>query len=388
MRRGQGRQSSSPSTALRARGYRTACFGKWHLGLGAEGRTDYARPLRPGPLELGFDRFFGIPASLDMPPYIYIENDRCVGSPTATKSFKKPARPGPAAPDFEAENVLPDLAKKAVDYIEARAKEDKPFFLYMPLNSPHTPIVPTAEFQGKSGLNEYGDFVCATDWAVGQVMAALERTGAAADTLVLFTSDNGCSPMADFPALLKKNHDPSAGFRGHKADIFEGGHRVPFLARWPGKIAAGSRSGATVCLTDLFATAAEIVGQAPPATAAEDSASLVPAFRGEAPPAGAREAVVHHSINGSFAIRKGKWKLCLCPGSGGWSAPRPGKATKDLPPIQLFDLDADPAEKNNLHADKPEVVAELRALLDRYVKDGRSTPGEPQKNDVAVTVAK
>ena len=202
----------------------------------------------------------------------------------------------------------------------------------MPLNAPHTPISPTKEFQGKSGLNKYGDFVMQVDDTVGQVMAALDRNGLADDTLFIMTSDNGCSPQADFPALAAKGHHPSYVFRGYKADIFEGGHRIPFLARWPGHIRPGTWCDQTICLTDLLATCADILGAKLPANAGEDSVSILPALEGKAT-APLREATVHHSANGSFSIRQGKWKLELCPGSGGWSptrspAPRASRACR------------------------------------------------------------
>ncbi|MDG2122841.1 MAG: sulfatase-like hydrolase/transferase, partial [Verrucomicrobiales bacterium] len=253
---------------------------------------------------------------------------------------------------------------KAVKYIGERGHdpERKPFFLYLPLNSPHTPIVPKAEFRGKTGLGAYGDFVYQTDWAVGEVLGALEDNGMTEDTVVIFTSDNGCSPQAKFAELAKLGHDPSYVFRGHKADIYEGGHRVPYVVRWPGVVAPGSECGATVCLTDLMATVGEIVGLEMPEGAATDSVSLLPLLKGAQ--GEVRKATVHHSINGSFAVREGKWKLCECPGSGGWSAPRPGKATKGLPAVQLFDLEADPGETANLAVEKPEVVARLRKVLE------------------------
>ncbi len=365
---------------LRSVGYATACIGKWHLGMdwartaetpGEEPKNymampvDYAAPITNGPNANGFDYFYGISASLDMPPYIYIENDRTVGLPTATKSFKTPKRPGPAHPEFEAEDVLFDLADKAVDFIAERGHdaERTPFFLYLPLNSPHTPIVPEPEFHGKSGIGEYGDFVMQTDAAVGRVLDALEDNGFADGTMVVFTSDNGCSPQAKFDELAKHGHDPSYQFRGHKADIFEGGHRVPFVVRWPEVVAAKSSCAEYVCLTDLFATVAAITGGDLPPGAAPDSVSLLAALRGEhgAP----RESVVHHSINGSFAIRQGNWKLCECPGSGGWSAPNPKEAAaNDLPAVQLYDLEADVGEQNNLQAERPEVVARLKAALE------------------------
>jgi arylsulfatase A-like enzyme len=298
-------------------------------------------------------------------------------------------RQGPAAPGFEVENVLPELTKQVVGFVErqaAGARQGKPFFLYWPLASPHTPIAPLADWRDKSGLNYYADFVMQTDQAVGQLLETLDRLGLAENTLVVLTSDNGCSPQADFPALLAKGHNPSARFRGHKADIYEGGHRVPFIVRWPGRVKPGSVSDQVICLTDVLATCAEVVGASLPAGAGEDSVSLVPVLLGRAETP-VHEAVVHHSINGSFAIRQGRWKLALCPGSGGWSAPRPGRDdTSGLPPVQLFDLQADIAEKNNVQGEHPEIVRRLTSLLERFVSEGRSTPGPAQANAVAVDI--
>ena len=300
-------------------------------------------------------------------------------------------REGPAAPDFAAVNVLPELTRKAVDYIgrqAAAAKSGKPFFLYLPLTSPHTPIVPSTEWLGKSGISPYADFVMQTDAAVGELLAALDRAGLTASTLVLFTSDNGCSTAAKVAELEAKGHFPSAEFRGYKADIWDGGHRVPFLARWPGQVQAGSKTGQPACLTDLLATCAGLVGAALPDNAAEDSVNLLPVLTGTA--AGpVREAVVHHSIKGKFVIRQGPWKLELCPGSGGWAKPGDQAATKQgLPGIQLYDMAQDVGERRNLAAEKPELVKKLTELLEKYVADGRSTPGPPQKNDVPVDIWK
>lgn len=401
---------------LKNNGYHTAAIGKWHLGMDwvkKEGKTvaelnvesadqihnvDYAQPIKNGPNAVGFDYYYGISASLDMVPYTFIENDRVTKLPTVDKDFpmflgraQGKCRLGPAAPDFEVEDVLPTLTTKAIGYVKSRAAEakaGKPFFLYLPLASPHTPIAPTKEWQGKSGLNHYADFVMQTDAAIGQLLAELDKQALAENTLVIVTSDNGCSPQADFPALLAKGHNPSYEFRGHKADIFDGGHRVPFLVRWPARVKAGTLSQQLLCLTDFMATAAEIIGAKTPDNAAEDSVSFLPALLGTAK-ASLREALVHHSINGSFAIRQGNWKLALCRESGGWSDPRPGtpKATA-LPPVQLFDLDKDIGEQINVQDKHPEVVARLTKLLEKYVADGRSTPGTPQQNAVPVQLVK
>ncbi len=401
------------ASILKKQGYATACIGKWHLGLDwvkKEGKdvtelniesaqqvhnVDYSQPFANGPTTLGFDYYFGIAASLDMVPYTFLENDRCTVLPTEEMSFPmmlgKPGnntRLGPAAPGFDANQVLPKLTQTAVEFLRGRANSDEqqPFFLYVPLASPHTPIAATKEWQGKSGLNPYADFVMQTDACIGEILKSVELAGGD-NTLVIVTSDNGCSPQADFPALLAKDHNPSYHFRGTKADIYEGGHRVPFIARWPGHVAAGSKSDQVVYLGDLFATAAEMAGVRVPDDAAEDSISFVPALIGKKSDK-ARSAIVHHSANGSFAIREGSWKLCLCPGSGGWSAPRPGQDTSDQPLVQLFDLSTDIGEKTNLQDKEPQTVERLTKLLEKYVAEGRSTSGVAQKNAVAVDVWK
>jgi arylsulfatase A len=388
---------------LRRHGYHTAAIGKWHLGMdwvrkpgakefgdniekGEDGwRVDFSKPIRNGPTAAGFDYYFGISASLDMVPYAFIENERVTAVPSVDKAFPMmferaggTTRKGPAAADFEAENVLPMLTRKATDYVGERAadaKAGKPFFLYLPLNAPHTPIVPAKEWQGKSGLNPYADFVMQTDSSIGQVLQALEKNALHESTLVIFTSDNGCSPEAKFGELLAKGHNPSFHFRGSKADIYEGGHRIPFIARWPGRIKPGTRSDQLICLNDLMATCADILRVKLPGDAGEDSVSLLPALLGETDKP-LREAIVHHSINGSFAIRQGNWKLVLCPDSGGWSTPRPGQTNANhLPLVQLYDLAADIAEKQNVQQNHPDVVERLTKLLKKYVTDGRSAPG-------------
>lgn len=385
---------------LREQGYATGCVGKWHLGWDwqttdgytygdawseTDAHVDFTKPIRNGPTTRGFDYFFGIAASLDMTPYVYIENDRAVEPPDrriAGTSGYTFYREGPIAPGFRHEDVLPECTRKAEAFI--RNNRSRPFFLYVPLSAPHTPILPVNAFRGKSGIGPYGDFVLQCDHTVKRVLSVLKETGLEENTLVIFTSDNGCSPMADFNHLASCGHNPSFHFRGLKADIFEGGHRIPFIARWPGRIPAGSECSDTICLTDLMATAAEITGFRLPDSAGEDSVSLLPALEGRNCKS-LREAVVHHSINGSFSIRKGKWKLEFCPGSGGWSDPMPAKARKEhLPALQLYDLSVDIGERENVYTDHPDVVAELTRLLEMYVTQGRSTPGRRQNNDVDI----
>lgn len=387
------------ATLLQKNGYDTACVGKWHLGMdwplqgggvangaGDADQIDYSGTISNGPNSVGFDYFFGISASLDMPPYVYIENDRCTELPTAQVEGGLFGRAGAAVAGLEPEHVLPELTQKSVEYIKARASEQRPFFLYFPLPAPHTPIAPTEQWQGRSGVNGYGDFVMQVDDTVGQIMAALDEAELTEDTLVIFTADNGCSPAANIKQMQAMGHRPSYHFRGHKADIYDGGHRVPLIARWPQHIAAGSTSDPLICLTDLTATCAEIVGAALPDDAGEDSVSMLPALLGEDDEP-LREAVVHHSINGSFAIRKGDWKLALCPGSGGWSAPRPGsEGLGEMPPVQLYHLRDDVGETENVEAQQTDVVKRLTGLLRSYVDRGRSTPGAVQQNQGEVDI--
>ncbi len=377
------------ASLLKTAGYRTACVGKWHLGWtwakrsDKEDDVDYGRPIADGPTSVGFDYFFGISASLDMAPYVYVENDRVTAEPTgwtAGSSGKQMWREGAIAPDFRHEDVLPTLTSKALAWIDQSAKSGEPFFLYFPLPAPHTPILPRAQFRGKSGTNEYGDFCLEVDDVMGQLLAALERSGVADDTIIIFTSDNGCSPMANFEELAAVGHRPSYVFRGHKADIYEGGHRIPLVMRWPGGIAAGSATDHTVCLTDLLATCADLLAVPLPAAAGEDSVSNLPLWQGHVDQ-GVREATVHTSIDGSLSIRRGRWKLEMCPGSGGWSHPQPGsKDAANLPSRQLYDLTADIGERRNVIDEQPAVAAELQALLTSYVERGRSTPGAAQAN--------
>lgn len=369
---------------LRSEGYSTQMFGKWHLGL-TFGADKFKDPIVDGPLQHGFDHYFGISASLDMPPFAFIDDNRFPEEPTATKKW---VREGPAAPSFEAEDVLPKLSEHAVSYLKSQAGAAKPFFLYLALTSPHTPILPTKQWQGKSGIGSYGDFVMETDWVVGEVTKALDEAKLSDSTLLVFTSDNGCSPAAKTEELERKGHFASAEYRGYKADIWEGGHHIPFIVRWPGVVAPGSRSDVTACQVDFIATCADVTGAKLPDNAAEDSVSLLPVLRGtqQGP---LREAYVHHSIDGNFAVRQGKWKLELCAGSGGWGAPRePAAHQQGLPKVQLYDLESDVAEKNNVYAEHPDVVEKLTALLQKYIDEGRTTPGAPQKNDVRIDLWK
>ena len=389
---------------FKADGYDTACIGKWHLGMDfsfsggkpapKKGRhtipdnLEWTEPIKNGPNANGFDYFYGMSASLDMPPYIYIENQEVQGLPTATKAF---FRKGPAHPDFEARDVMGEFTSRTVDYIENH-EGDKPFFIYMPLTAPHTPIVPSKDFRGQSDLGSYGDFCIEVDWTVGQVVEALERKGILENTLVIFSADNGCSKAAVNQSAGKMElvpqtsesdaHHPSFIYRGSKSDNWEGGHRVPLILQWPSGIEPGTQSDAVIGLTDFMATMADLLGVEIPSNAAEDSLSFLPALNGEAVDTSKREGIVHHSVSGQFAIRRGDWKLILSPGSGGWTPPTDEEAEEQgLPPIQLYNLAEDPSESNNLQSQYPEGVALLAALLNTYIESGASVDGKTGQND-------
>jgi arylsulfatase A-like enzyme len=375
---------------LRGQGYSTAMIGKWHLGLDwiktgpRGGDVDFSRAFGGGPTAHGFDSFYGISASLDMPPYVYLSDDRSISVPSATTTNSpRPRmwRAGPIGADFRHEEVQTRFIEKAQAYIKARAEaaDHRPFFLYLALAAPHTPIVPTAAFGGRTRTNPYGDFVAQVDAGVGELLVTLDRYGLATNTMVVFTADNGCSPAADLDELRHLKHDPSAGFRGHKADLFEGGHRVPFVVRWPGQVPAGTRCSQPIGQVDLLATCAEILNLTLPDSAGEDSVSILELLRGGEAPPPRREILVHHSFNGSFAVRQGRWKLLLAPDSGGWSEPKPGSSeAAGLPRFQLYDLASDPAETKNLSGDNPDVVRRLGRALWESIERGRSTPGAPR----------
>lgn len=391
------------ASLLKKAGYHTAFIGKWHLGwdwglkdstdFGGNGwepgdleAIDFSKPITNNPNDLGFDYAYGHCGSLDMPPYVYVENGKVTMIPDTIVSANTNYafwRKGPISKDFIHEDVTPNFFRRSFDYIKKQAKTDEPFFLYLPLPSPHTPILPTEAWQGKSGLNPYGDFVMMIDHYMGQLAATIKGAGIEENTIVIFTSDNGCSPTANFDVLEQKGHAPNHIFRGHKADIYEGGHRVPFIVKWPDLIEKGTTSDQTISTADFMATFADIIGLPLQDNEGEDSYSLLPIFEQKELETPLREATVHHSINGSFAIRKGDWKLIMCSGSGGWSYPKPNdKAALDtLPAIQLYNLKEDPQETSNLYAENTETVAELKTLLTKYILEGRSTPGVPQEND-------
>jgi len=368
------------ASLLQQQGYRTGAVGKWHLGLGSGDSTDYDQPLTPGPNTAGFDYFFGIPASLDMVPYVYVENEHVVEAPTDSVEASEGRRfggggfwrGGAIAPGFRHIDVLPTLKDQAVAFIEEQEGSANPFFLYLAFSAPHTPWLPTNGFVGSSGAGPYGDFVIQVDAAIGSVLETLERTGSEENTLVFVSSDNGAHWL---PSDIEEyGHRANANLRGQKADIWEGGHRVPLVARWPGRIAPSSSSDETVCLADLLATVGDIVGATIPEDAGEDSYSILPVLLGQSYESPLREATVHHSLNGTFAIRQGPWKLIQGRGSGGFSEPVTVEPAPGEPEGQLYNLEDDPGEATNLYLHRPDIVDRLGALLSRYQDSGRSTP--------------
>lgn len=387
---------------LRKQGYATACIGKWHLGWGWSkpgdgGRRDFTQPIPDGPITRGFDQYFGTDVP-NYPPYCFIENDRTVGIPSEMAPVGRDSFniAGPMVPGWKLVDVLPALENRAVEYIDSVAKGDKPFFLYLPLTSPHYPVVPSAGFIGKSNAGGFGDFVVQTDHVVGAVLDALKRGGVDHNTLVIVTSDNGPEVSGEvnpgaYDRLKKFGHASMGSLRGAKRDAWEGGHRVPFVARWPKHIKAGTTSDETICHVDLMATLAALLKVELPADAGVDSVNILPALFGEKRNAPLREATVHHSGHGKFAIRKGDWVLILAPtgddngkqGEPPWFQVDRGYQRHNAAG-ELFNLAADLTQMDNQYKAQPEKVKELSDLMEGYVKAGRSTPGPQLKNDVEI----
>ncbi len=393
------------SGMLQQHGYHTACIGKWHLGwdwplkngqyLSDEfsgvtipapdraawaARIDFGQPTRGGPTDRGFDVYFGDDVP-NFPPYVFLENRHTLGLPTAAKPPSMFGHPGPALPGWDLSLVMPMLTQRACQHIDKRASyRQQPFFLYMPLTAPHTPIAPSPHHIGKSQAGWYGDYVHQVDWTVGQVMEALERNDLASDTLVIFTSDNG-SPQRDgtnmngATASVKKRfgHDPSRPWRGMKSDIWEAGHRVPLIVRWPGRVAASTNSNQPIILVDWMRTIASLVGHELRTNQAPDSFDMSPVLTEPAAAEPIRDHLIHHSGNGTFAIRVGDWKLIRGRSSGGFTRYQP---PDDAPAGQLYNLRNDPAEQQNLYAKRPDLVQQLSTLLDQKIQAGTSLPAD------------
>ena len=395
-------QRKTVASILKEKGYRTNFIGKWHLGWDwalkdpenrqGEGwdpkdfeNIDFSKPVTNTPNDLGFDYAYGHSGSLDMAPYVYVENSRVTAIPdtvTVNKGRYSWWREGPTSPDFDHEDVTPNFFRRAINVVTEQSKNDQPYFLYLALPSPHTPILPSEEWQEKSGLNPYADFMLMIDNYIGQLTKSIKASGEEDNTLIIFASDNGVSPAVKLEELTSKDHFSSYIFRGHKADIFEGGHRVPFIVKWPNRIPPNSKNNVTVSIMDFMSTCADIVSYKLGENDAEDSFSLLPLFE-QKKEQFKRKSTIHHSINGSFAIRKDEWKLIMCPGSGGWSEPKPNNsdAIDTLPPFQLYNLAEDPAEERNVASDNPLVVKDLQKILKETILNGRSTEGLAQSND-------
>ncbi len=388
---------------LQQQGYVTGCVGKWHLGwdwplengkyltdefqgftLPAKQRAawadriDFSKPTRGGPTDHGFQHYFGDDVP-NFPPYAFIENRQTVGLPSVSKPADYFGHPGPATPAWDLSLVMPRITQEAVDFIDHRQTDpEHPFFLLVTLTAPHTPIAPSPHFIGKSKAGWYGDYVHQVDWTVGQIHQALKRNHFTKDTLFIFTSDNG-SPQRNgvnmngpIGSVKEFGHDPSRPWRGMKSDAWEGGHRVPFVAVWPDHIKANATSGEPIILTDLMRTLAGLVDFQLDDKTAEDSFDIRPALfaktdsKKEKP---IHDHLVHHSGNGLFAIRQGPWKLILGRNSGGFTQYRP---PADAPAGQLYNLESDPAEKNNVYNQHPDLVLKLTRRLDEIKTAGRS----------------
>jgi len=400
---------------LRGQGYCTACIGKWHLGwdwptrdgrhpnetlefgvrhaaqrLAYEANIDYTGRIRGGPTDRGFDSYFGVDVP-NFPPYTWFKDDRLVEPPSIPKPAELYGNPGLMVPGWKLEAMIPEFTRRAVGFIEQQAKEPKPFFLYFPLTSPHSPVVPNAQFIGRSGIGRYGDFVMEVDWVVGQVMEAIERAGVASDTLLVFASDNGPEGRTPddegvYERAQRTEHLSMGELRGMKRDAWEGGHRVPLLMSWPRVIAPGTSCDQTVCLSDFMATCASITEAMLPADAGEDSVSMWPLLTGRADQP-TRRHMVYHSLSGKFALRQGPWVFIDAPSGGDNPEPQWFQQKRGYTPHaeagELFELVGDLSQRVNRYAQKPEMVQQMRATLDR-VRAGKATP-EGNEADEAMT---
>lgn len=404
------------ATLLREQGYRTACIGKWHLGWewatkdgepafkntrsgefarekrrALEGNIDYSKAMRGGPVDRGFDSYFGVDVP-GFPPYTWFEDDRLTDMPSVEKPSEISGDPGQMIPGWEHEKMIPEFVRRMHETIEQSGPD--PFFLYLPLTSPHTPIAPNKEFLGKSGVGLYGDFVCEVDWVVGEVMTALERKGIAEDTLLIFSSDNGPERRIGgaqeghggcYENAKNYGHYSMGNLRGAKRDTWEGGHRIPFVARWPKTIPTGATCEQLVSLGDLMATCADLTNVEVPEGVEKDSASILPLLCGESSKP-TRKSLVHHSASGRFALRKGDW-VFIDAASGDdneepeWFKKERGY-TAHQHPGELFCLRDDMSERMNLYGERPDKVAELSELLAQVKAEGGSAKsakdGTPQ----------
>ncbi|MBL4884386.1 MAG: arylsulfatase [Planctomycetaceae bacterium] len=369
------------ATLAKSQGYRTAMVGKWHLGFKEDG---YDKPLPGGPVDCGFDSYFGIRASTDIPPYFYIRDNQAIQPPSlritanSSKGWSRIQgafwRAGGIAPNLTLDGVLPRFTNEAVQVIEQHAaneNEKEPLMLYLAYPAPHTPWLPSKEFVGKSGAGMYGDFLMMVDAQIGQVLASLRKAGMEKNTLLIFASDNG--PVWFDEDTKRLGHDSTGGLRGMKADAWEAGHRMPFIARWPDRVKAGSQSDQLVCFTDLLATFADILHTPLPSDAGPDSFSFLPSLTGQEPQSTrVRKQIVMRAGSRVMTIRSGKWKLITGLGSGGFSKPSRIKPGPGDPQGQLYNLSEDLGETTNIYSKHPEIVARLTAELSKVVESDRS----------------
>jgi len=407
---------------LQTHGYHCALIGKWHLGMDWDfkptkkdfhptghlnnqpeeefeatpeqvelWKNAFSKKIKGGPQSAGFNYNFGVDIP-NWPPYCFIENDHTVGIPSNflpkhLLGNQMASTQGPAMPYWNFHQLLPTFAQKTNTYLKEQAEKKEPFFLFFASTSPHTPLAVNKQFIGSSGLNNlYADFVIETDYVFGQIMNSLKKFGLDDNTLVIFTSDNGCAQCIGTEQLEKQGHFPSYIYRGYKSDAWDGGHRMPFIAKWPGVIKPGSKCSQLICLTDIFKTCADILNAEVPDNAALDSESFLPLLKGEN--IELRNHVVHHSIKGKFAIRDKEWKLLLCQGSGGWTYNDADAYHDGLPPVQLYNMKNDPEEKKNIYKKHPEQVRKMIKMLEQFVTNGRSTPGSKQKNETIIDIWK
>ena len=392
-------------TLAQQAGYTTAAIGKWHLGrswpiaadqksafktdvktqvaatpeLQATWKDVFSKPIPDGPTQRGFHYYFGTDVP-NWPPYCFIENDRIVGTPS--EFLPQPlflnhqaSLQGPALPGWDLKEILPALVQKTTEKMAEYARSKQPFLIYLPLTSPHTPIAVAPEFQGQSRLGPYADFVMQTDHAMGQVLHQLKATGQDQNTIVIFTSDNGCAPYIGVKELEKQGHYPSGHLRGYKMDAFEGGHRVPLIVSWPRVVSPGRICHENVGSVDLFATLAEVLQIQVPENQGPDSVSLLPLLKNQGP--WQRAPLVQQSVSGIFTLRQGDWKIIFGPGSG---------AADSRP--RLFHLKNDPDETRNLADQEPAKLGELTESMQTLIRQGRSTPGPRQPNDVPIMLYK
>ncbi|MFI3325252.1 MAG: arylsulfatase [Clostridia bacterium] len=421
------KEQATIGTMMQENGYNTAHIGKWHLGFGWDfdakngdffyrtkkktsktieelqevWKEAFSKPTLDSPTHHGFDYSYGVDLP-NWPPYTYIENnypteipdqwlsDEFIGDNIASMC-------GPVAPNFKFDEIIGNLTNRAEKYIEENSQDEKPFFLYFAATTPHTPLVPSKEFSGISGLNSpYADMVLETDNSLGRIIQKVKDCGIEEDTIIIFASDNGCASYIGVDNLLEQGHHPSGIYRGYKADAWDGGHRIPFIMQWKNHLECEKEFDNLVCLTDVFATVASLTNSTYSSNSAEDSFDISSVFENKT---AERDFCIHQSSTGKFAVRTSKWKLILSPYSGAGtyfssksyqydiSTPEMAKEL-NLPPIQLYDMEIDPSEKNNIALENIDIVKSLISKLQIAVENGRNTTGTVLSNDVDVDIWK